>query len=113
VTGYYRDANFIFHGFLRARSGAITAFDPPNSVIQTIACCITSTGRIVGNYIDPGFGPMHGFLRARNGAYTVFDPPGSLATVPVAINSVGAVTGQFFDNSGGHGFLRRPEHTDD
>jgi hypothetical protein len=29
ITGYYTDANFVNHGFLRDRSGAITAFDPP------------------------------------------------------------------------------------
>ena len=107
IAGYYRDANFVFHGFLRDRSGAITAFDPPNSFIQTIACCITSAGTILGWYIDPGFGPGHGFLRDRSGAYTVFDPPGSLVTEPAAINSVGAITGQFCDATTCHGFLRR------
>jgi hypothetical protein len=112
ITGYYQDATNVTHGFLRAPGGAITAFDPPNSFISTIACCITSAGTIVGNYIAPGYGPEHGYLRASNGAYTVFDPPGSFFTVPVAINSGGTITGQWCDlNNICHGFLLRPRDT--
>jgi hypothetical protein len=93
IAGFFQDAiNVVFpglhivHSFLRIPTGAITAFDPPNSSIQTLACCINSAGTILGWYIDPGFGPGHGFLRAPNGTYTVFDPPGSLITEAVAIN---------------------------
>ncbi len=109
ITGFYRDATYIFHGFLRAPGGAITAFDVPNTApFQTIGCCITSAGTILGNYIDPSNFLFHGFLRASNGAFTVFDPLGSLATIPVGMNSVGAVTGQFCDATTCHGFLRNP-----
>jgi hypothetical protein len=31
ITGYYQDASFMYHGFLRASDGTITTFDPPGS----------------------------------------------------------------------------------
>jgi len=32
ITGFYLDANYQWHGFLRDAKGAITSFDPPGSV---------------------------------------------------------------------------------
>jgi hypothetical protein len=37
VTGYYQDVSGINHGFLRARDGTITAFDPPGYPNNTLA----------------------------------------------------------------------------
>ncbi len=34
ITGLIIDANFVFHGFLRARDGVFTTFDPPGSTFQ-------------------------------------------------------------------------------
>jgi hypothetical protein len=31
ITGFYNDANGVFHGFVRARNRAIVTFDPPDS----------------------------------------------------------------------------------
>src|SRR5437868_6660354 len=31
ITGYYADANLVFHGFLRAPNGSLTAFDAPGA----------------------------------------------------------------------------------
>src|SRR5260370_36173996 len=31
ITGWYFEANFVGHGFLRAPDGTITTFDPPGS----------------------------------------------------------------------------------
>lgn len=43
--------------------------------------------------------------------FITFDPPGSTGTFPSGINPAGAITGTYFDASGGHGFLRTPHGT--
>ena len=41
-----------------------------------------------------------------------FDPPGSVSTDATAINSLGAITGAYFDTNGvGHAFVRNPDGT--
>ena len=36
IAGYYYDANFAAHGFLRAKDGTITTFDPGARFVQFI-----------------------------------------------------------------------------
>jgi hypothetical protein len=88
ITGDYVDANYVFHGFLRAPNGTLTTFDPPGSA-STVASAINPAGAITGDYIDANY-VGHGFLRAPNGTLTTFNFPGSLETGPVAINPAGA-----------------------
>jgi hypothetical protein len=46
---------------------------------------------------------------AHAATFTTFDPPGSIATFPYSINTVGAITGNYFEASGvAHGFVRDP-----
>ncbi len=96
------------HGFLRARDGTFTTFDPPGSV-STVANAINPAGAITGPYVDVNI-VEHGFLRARDGTFTTFDPPGSVGTTAAAINPAGAITGPYINASGTtiHGFLRSP-----
>src|SRR6516164_874060 len=35
ITGYYQDADFLGHGFLRSPDGVITTFDPPGSIFTS------------------------------------------------------------------------------
>jgi hypothetical protein len=44
ITGSYRDANFVFHGFVRALDGTIPSFDPAGST-TTFASGINPGGR--------------------------------------------------------------------
>jgi hypothetical protein len=45
ITGIYFDANNVLvHGFVRARDGTITTFDPPGAVIGTFPSSINTTG---------------------------------------------------------------------
>jgi hypothetical protein len=60
ITGYYQDGSAL-RGFLRARDGTFTTFDPLGS-IDTFALAINPAGTITGWYIDAGF-LGHGFLR--------------------------------------------------
>src|SRR4029077_3352248 len=49
ITGLYGDANFVFHGFVRARDGTITTFDPAGSTF-TEPIAINAAGAITGFY---------------------------------------------------------------
>jgi len=104
ITGTYTDAQGYRHGFLRARDGSFTTFDPAGSV-STLATAINARGEIAGYYQDQT--ATHGFLRSRDGAFTTFDAPGC-CTEPNSINQEGTISGYYFDYSGNvtHGFLR-------
>src|SRR5262249_1711313 len=56
VTGYYRDADRVFHGFLRAKSGSITKFGAPDAGTGpfqgTFAFSLNPVGTIAGYYSD-------------------------------------------------------------
>jgi hypothetical protein len=109
ITGFYLDANYEWHGFLRAADGTITSFDPPGSVF-TFSGSINPEGAIVGTYLDANGGP-HGFLRARDGSFTTFNPPGVIApftSFPPSINPAGAVA---YYNDSIEGFVRAPDGT--
>jgi hypothetical protein len=75
ITGFYFDANFGGHGFLRLSNGIITTFDAPGAV-GTFPDSISPAGAIAGTYNDANFA-AHGFLRASNGTITTFDAPGA------------------------------------
>src|SRR5215472_14208220 len=98
------------HGFLRARNGTFTVFDPPGSQ-STVPSAINPAGTVTGGF-SGSTGGNHGFLRAPNGTFTTFDPLGSTDTFPFAINPAGTVTGNFIDVTGvSHGFLRTSDGT--
>jgi hypothetical protein len=105
ITGSYNSNGD--HGFLRARDGTFTTFDPPGGAIFILNLSINPAGAISGWYIDPS--GAHGFLRARDGTFTSFDAPGATSTFALSINPAGAITGSYIDASGlSHGFLRSP-----
>jgi hypothetical protein len=54
-------ANNQYHGFLRARNGTFTTFDPKGST-DTEPRAINPAGEIAGYYTDANF-IQHGFLR--------------------------------------------------
>jgi hypothetical protein len=109
-----------YHGFVRARNGAITLFDPPGSTMTEIptAAAINDAGAITGDYwvcsADLSRCSVHGFVRMPNGKYTVIDVPGAgpdgysfQGTFPQGINDLGEVSGFYADvNSVFHGFVR-------
>ncbi len=120
ITGYYGEANFTAHPFLRSPDGTLTTFDVPNDVDGIVsfggAPSINSAGEITGPYSDSN-GTSHGFLRARHGTFITFDAPGAgkgffQGTMPNSINRAGEITGNFTDaNGGNHGFLRARDGT--
>jgi hypothetical protein len=114
VTGYYFDANYLAHGFVRDKKGNVTAFDAPDASTAcwfglTSPASINAGGEITGNYLDSGCN-QHGFLREPNGAFTEFDVPGFTGITPLTINDGGQIAGSYWDASYNynHGFLRDP-----
>ena len=110
IVGYYNDANFVAHGFVRSSGGTITVINVPGA--GTYAVAINSAGVITGNYYDVNFG-NHGFVRAINGNVTSFDVPGAyFYSTAGAIDPEGNVTGTYYDtNFVTHGFLRSADGT--
>ena len=116
IVGYFFTPSppFVLRGFVRDPKGVITIFDAPN-VCQTsngtFAEGINPAGVIVGTYVEADCVTGHGFLRSPNGAFTNIDVPGAPvgATEADAINPGGAISGIYFNSSGGiSGFLRSP-----
>ena len=69
ISGYYVDAGFTCHGFVRAANGTITTFDAPGAggmgyQYGTLATSISTAGDIAGGYTDPSLHRVsHGFVR--------------------------------------------------
>lgn len=117
VTGYYVDANDLYHGFLRSPEGTITEFDAPGggttpgSGQGTVAYSINSQGDIAGQYQDDS-NVFHGYVRFPDGSFVTFEAPdaGTAAfqgTQAFGINAVGEVAGFYFDASNVyHAFVR-------
>ena len=108
ITGYYFDANYLVHSFLRSPDGTLTTIDFPGGY-STEAASLNPAGTITGSYFDANF-LGHGFVRSPDGVWTSFDPVGSVDTEPVSINPAGEISGTYYDaNNVGHGFLRDPD----
>jgi hypothetical protein len=70
----------------------ITTFDVPNAR-ETIPTAISSSGEIVGIYVDAK-SVSHGFLRDHNGKISTIDVPNEVGTHPTAVNS-GVIVGYY------------------
>jgi hypothetical protein len=118
ITGYYLDANNVFHGFVRSPDGTFTTFDSPGADTTpgnfngTLPNAINDAGAITGVYYDVN-SVGHGFVRSPEGAFTTFDAPGAnQLTNPIALNLEGAVVGYYFNQNDTFGsFLRRSDGT--
>src|SRR5216684_2331018 len=115
ITGTYGDAQYVIHGFLRARDGSFITCDPPGTKGTGFgpgagAAAINGAGVITGSY-NSGT-RIHGFLRSRAGTFTKFDVPGATTTVPTGINEAMEITGGYYDKRQVfHGFLRARDGT--
>jgi hypothetical protein len=98
AVGYYLDANYTAHGFLRAANGKITTFDDPaagSGVYQgTWPNSINDFGVIVGatTYSDNS---SHGLLRTKNGSYPDFQFPSPTDYNTAFINDRGVIAGSY------------------
>jgi hypothetical protein len=135
ITGAFLDSNLVYHGFLRSRDGAVTAFDDPNAgatvpFAGTNPVALNDRGAIVGCYGDSNNGG-HNFERRSRSVFATLDPPGAPvfqnfgATCPsgefsmvqgMAISPLGTVTGSYFEPLQGNifggnvrGWVLRPD----
>ena len=107
VTGYYRDANSVSHGFARAPDGTFVTFDAPGDVGGTSPSAMNSAGSITGSFCGVGIA-CEAFLRTTGGAFQAFYAPGAVfGTYPAGINSASEIVGSYYDaNFVSHGFVR-------
>jgi len=129
VAGAYLDTTLATHIFTAA-NGTATNADPPGGVALSVdpsfgsfgtGIAINATGTIAGYYFEtitgnPYGGNYRGFLRASDGTFTTFDAGSEtsccLWTFPYGINSAGAATGSYNDDTGtNHGFVRATDGT--
>ncbi len=116
ITGYYLDANNVFHGFVRSPDGKFTSFEAPDADTTpddfngTVPNAINDAGAITGAYYDVN-SVGHGFLRSPDGTFTTFDAPDSVGyTNPVAVNLQSDIVGYYGDQNGqARAFLRRAD----
>jgi len=88
IVGYYQDATYTFHAFVRNSDGAIASFDAPGagqgSGLGTVVTGINPKGQIVGEdiYVNNNVLMSHGFVREADGTFTIFDAlPDAIYTV--------------------------------
>jgi hypothetical protein len=129
AVGYFVDANFAVHAYIRTPDGKFLTFDWPGACTtsQNVGCHgsgvwdINALGVAVGPYEDTsGNFVAHCAIRFPDGKITTFEVPGSSmlagqGTLPTAfsgLNQLGAITGLYYDsNNVFHGFLRTPKGT--
>lgn len=137
IAGYFIDANFGCHAFVRRRNGTFIPFDGPTGC--PIPASMNQSGVVTGTYGDrsfgcsggqpdnpPGCGGLHAFVRNGDGTFVSFDAPEALRnslepsgnlnpqTFPRSINSVGEVTGIYTtceQSSCNSSFLWTPDDT--
>ncbi len=122
TVGEFLDANYVWHGYLRASDGTITVIDNPNAGTSsgqgTGTTGINPEGEINGWYIDSN-SVFHGYLLASDGVITPVDVQGSgtgtnqgtdaspFISAYGGINPAGTITGFYVDqNSTYRGYLR-------
>jgi hypothetical protein len=97
-------------GFVRAPSGTVTLFAPPDSALS-IPESINQSGFISGTYYDSR-SVLHGFILGPSRKYTILNVPGGgtgmgQGTNGVFLNDSGTATGAYVDSSSLiHGYLR-------
>jgi probable HAF family extracellular repeat protein len=104
IVGFYEDASFTLHGFLRNTDGTFTTIDVPGAGSTTAGGI--SGRKIVGGYSD-GNG-WHGFLLKR-GHFLTIDVPGAQQSTAALGISGKKIVGYYLDLLGiPHGFLATP-----
>lgn len=103
ATGTYVDPAGLLHGVLLS-NGKFTFFDMPEAGNLpgqgTRAFAINARGAVTGSF-DDGQGNFRVYVRSPNGKYTIVDPPvESDEVVSTDINSCGAISGFYYDESG-------------
>jgi hypothetical protein len=114
IVGWYWDANWILHGYLRYPNGQFTAIDVPNAANGTATNGANIWGAISGVYRDVNM-TRHGFLRSPDGKFKLFDVKSAgtstnQGTWPANLNAAGQIGGFYIDGANVyHAFVRSPD----
>jgi probable HAF family extracellular repeat protein len=115
ITGEFKDASSVVHGFIRHQDGTFSSFDAPRAStaagLGTLPRQINNSGEVAGFYNAGPKGVRHGFVRHPDGSFTVIDPPGSIGTVVQSLNERGQVTGNYVAGGAAHGFIWNKDGT--
>lgn len=101
IVGYYVDASFVEHGFVRFPKGSFKAVDYSGAV-GTILYDINDSNQIVGFYDATDFS-FHGFLLTSPDNFTPIDYPGAQSTTAYGINKSWQTVGAWTTSLGGQG----------
>jgi probable HAF family extracellular repeat protein len=88
VAGYFTDAKFVQHAFLRDEDGKFTTFDAPGAAYSTVARAINAQGLVAG-YFSDSHGMARGFVRDKHGNFLTL---GALVT---SLNARGGIAGYY------------------
>lgn len=108
IAGYFYDASYHLHGFIRQPDGTVEVIDAPNAGYTNITA-LNDRGYAAGMFADDS--GWHGILVAPNGKQTVFDVPTTQFFLVTGINDDGAITGwyEFNNNTQETAFVRSPD----
>ena len=110
ISGFFTDAQSVFHGFIY-NGESYKTLDHPNASLLgspngTVVNSINDYDQVVGSYVDAN-GKWHGFVY-NGGSFVNIDIANALGTYPRSINNRGEVLGYYVDALGTHGFLASP-----
>ena len=110
ITGFYKDADSVLHGFIRHTDGTFATFDAPGASkgagIGTSPQSINGDGEIVGFYLSNPNAVRHGFVRHKDGTFTTIEPTGTKVTDVMSLNPAGDITGSYVARGSAHAFLQ-------
>jgi probable HAF family extracellular repeat protein len=110
ITGYYADANGVWHGYVRHADGRFTEFMAPGTSNGpgTVPASINWLGTVVGSAFPNRLTLGDAFVRFHDGELVIFDAPvaGQQGTQALAVNAFNEFTGLWVDaNFVYHGYV--------
>ena len=115
ITGNYKDAESVLHGFVRHKDGTFSKFDASGATkgagLGTSPLSINNAGEIVGFFVSGANKARHGFIRRADGSVVSFDAPGSVSTVAQSISGASELIGNFVSNDIAHAFIGHSDGT--
>lgn len=105
TAGYYYDANYVAHSYIRSADGTFTEFEVPgagtNLYTGAWPIMIDDSKTVIGFYYDNNFA-SHSYIRLADGSFTQITLPSGM-NAQVFVNSVnrdGDFTGSYTDANG-------------
>lgn len=109
TAGYFEDASYRLHGFMRQDNGTVLIVDGPGAMATELTK-INNNGYAAGTFFDGA--AWHGLLVAPDGSQTVFDIFGAVGYGIEGMKDDGTIVGYYYhDGLEMTGFIRTPDGT--